>query len=151
MQAYIAIIIPVFVHSWNTQWKTKMCFQNQDKSHARWSKVPESTWIILLVLLGRAKHAHMEGKNARPGEPTATNYTAVRLPKTRFSPWTLVRHRPRRTLSWNKSPKKSASRTFWVIAESGTEKDHRRETIAMPRFYGRGFIAMLLDSTAAGL
>ena len=32
---------------------------------------------------------------------------------------------------------------FPVLAECGTKKDHRRETIAMPRFDGRVFVAML--------
>ena len=53
-------------------------------------------------------------------------------------------------LIYPKSPKAVLSET---LPKSGTKKDHRhrRETIAMPRFYGRGFIAMLLDSTAEGL
>ena len=49
------------------------------------------------------------------------------------------------------NPKSPKAVLFWVLAESGTKKDHRRKNIAMPRFYGRGFIAMLLDSTAEGL
>ena len=40
---------------------------------------------------------------------------------------------------------------FESLPKVAQKKDHRRETIAMPRFYGREFIAMLLDSTAEGL
>ena len=46
---------------------------------------------------------------------------------------------------------KGPKAVLFESAESRTKKDHRRETIAMPRFYGRGFVAMLLDSTAEGL
>ena len=38
-----------------------------------------------------------------------------------------------------------------VLFESLGKVPQKGETIAMPRFYGRGFTAMLLDSTAEGL